>query len=155
MGSLLLASLCHSCLSHAWCSSRFLSNISTFSLSFHRYFGRPLLLCPGTSISITLLPTEFPSLHITCPYHFILLPSIFKLILAIFTVSFINSFLILSFFVTPHIQHNILISAIVIYFSCAFFIPPRSATVHHSWTHSSFVHLPCKPHIQFLVAEHA
>ena len=39
MGLLFCTSLCHLCLSHTWCSSRFFSSISTFSLCFHLYFG--------------------------------------------------------------------------------------------------------------------
>ena len=42
-------------------------------LSNHLRCGLPLLLFPGTSITITLLPTYSSSLFNTCPYHFNLL----------------------------------------------------------------------------------
>ena len=42
-------------------------------VSIHLRFGLPLLLFPGTSITIALLPTYSSSLLITCPYNFNLL----------------------------------------------------------------------------------
>ena len=50
-----------------------LSNKLFLMLSNHLRFGLPLLLFPGSSIPITLLPTYSSSLLNTCPYHFNLL----------------------------------------------------------------------------------
>ena len=57
----------------------------------------------------------------TCPYHFNLLSCSFFVISPTFVVPLILSFVILSSFVTPHIQRSILISATSNLFSCAFF----------------------------------
>ena len=70
-------------------------------LSNHFRFDLPLLLFPGTSITITLLPTYSSSHLNTCPYHFNLLSCTFLDI----------SLLILPSLVTPLIHLNILISA--------------------------------------------
>ena len=56
-----------------------LSDKSFLMLSNHLRFGIPLLLFPGTSILITLLPTYSSSLLETCPYHFNLLSCTFFL----------------------------------------------------------------------------
>ena len=56
------------------------SDKSFLMLSNHLRFGLPLLLFPGTSIAITLLPTYSSSLLNTCPYHFNLLSCTFILI---------------------------------------------------------------------------
>ena len=45
--------------------------------SNHLRFRLPLLLFPGTSIAITLLPTYSSSLRTTCPYHFNILSCTF------------------------------------------------------------------------------
>ena len=47
-----------------------LSDKSFLMLFNHLCFGLPLILFPGTSIAITLLPTYSSSLLNTCPYHF-------------------------------------------------------------------------------------
>ena len=100
---------------------------SFLMLSKHLRFGLPLLLFPGTSIPITLLPTYSSSLLNTCPYHFNLLSCTFLDISPTFVVPLILSFLILSSLVTPLIHHNIIISATSIFFSCAFFTAHISA----------------------------
>ena len=88
-----------------------LSNKSFLMLSNHLRFGLPLLLFPGTSIAITLLPTYSYSLLNTCPYHFNLLSCSSLDISPTFVVPLILSFLILPSLVTPLIHLNILISA--------------------------------------------
>ena len=96
-------------------------------VSIHLRFGLPLLLFPGTSIPITLLPTYSSSLHNTCPYHFNLLSCTFLDISPTFVVPLILSFLILSSWLNPLIHLNILISATSNFFSCAFFTAQVSA----------------------------
>ena len=98
-----------------------LSDKSFLMMSNHLRFG--LLLLPGTSIVITLLPTYSSSLLNTCPYHFNLLCCTFFDISPTFVVPLILSFLILSSLVTP----LILISATSNFFSCAFFTSHVSA----------------------------
>ena len=90
-------------------------------------FGLPLLLFPGTSTPITLLPTYSSSLLNTHPCRFNLLSSTFLDISPSFVVPLILSFLILSSLVTPLIHLNILISATSNFFSCAFFTAHVSA----------------------------
>ena len=51
------------------------SFISSFTTSKNLLFCRPLLLFPGNSISIIILPTYSWSLLMTCPYH-LSLPSL-------------------------------------------------------------------------------
>ena len=85
-----------------------LSDKSFLMLSNHFRFGLHLLLFPGTSIFITLLPTHSSSLLNTCPYHFNLLSCIFLDISHTSVVPLIVSFLIiLSNLVTPiiHLRH--------------------------------------------------
>ena len=53
-----------------------LSGKSFMMLSNHLRFGLPLLLFPGTSITITPLPTYYPALLNTRPYHFNLLTAL-------------------------------------------------------------------------------
>ena len=79
------------------------SLISPLTLFNHLLLGLPLLLLhPCTSISITLLPT------LDCSYlhHFILLFWPFHQISPTFVVPLVISFLILSSFVTLHIQSD-------------------------------------------------
>ena len=104
-----------------------LSHKSFLMLSNHSHFGLPLLLFPGTSIPVTLLPTHSSFLLNTCPYHSNLFSRIFLDISHTFVVPLILSFLILSSLVTPLIHLNILISATSNFFSCAFFITHVSA----------------------------
>ena len=105
----------------------YLSDKSFLMLSNHLRFGLPLLLFPGTSIAITLLPTYPSSLLNTCPYHFNLLSCTFLDISLTFVVPLILSFPILSSLVTLRIHLNILIFATPNFFSCAFFTPQVSA----------------------------
>ena len=104
-----------------------LSDKSFLMLSNHHHFHLPLLLFPGTSIPITLLPTYSSSFLITCPYHFNLLSCIFLDIYPTFDVPLIFSFLIVSSLVTPFIHLNILISTTSNVLSCAFFTAHVSA----------------------------
>ena len=82
-----------------------LSDKSFLMLSNHLRFGLPLLLFPGTSITITLLPTYSSSLLNTCPYH----SCTFLDISPTFAVPLILSFLIQSSLVNPLIHPSILI----------------------------------------------
>ena len=127
VGSMCLMRRLH--LARSWASSldNSLSDKSFPMLSNHLRFGLPLLLFPGTSIAITLLPTYSSSLLNTCPYHFNLLSCTFLDISPTFVVPLILSFLILSSLVTPLIHLNILISATSNFFSCAFFTAQVSA----------------------------
>ena len=104
-----------------------LSDKSFLMLSNHLRFGIPLLLFPGTSIAITLLPTYSSALLSTCPYHVNLLSCTFLEISPTFVVPLILSFLILSILVIPLIHLNILISATSNFSSCAFFTAQVSA----------------------------
>ena len=104
-----------------------LSDKSFLVLSNHLRFGLRLLLFPGTSIAMTLLPTYSYSLLNTCQYHINLLSCTFLAISPTFVVPLILSFLILSSLVTPLVHLNILISATSNFFSCAFFTAHVSA----------------------------
>ena len=104
-----------------------LSDKSFLMLSNHLRFGLPLLLFPGTSIAITILPTYSSSLLKTYPYHFNLLSCTFLDISPTFAFPLILSFLILSSLVTTLIHLNILISATSNFFSCAFLTANVSA----------------------------
>ena len=66
----------------------------------HLRFGIPLILFPGTSFTITILPTYSSSLLNTCPCHFNLLSCTFLDMSPALTVPPIISFLILSSLVT-------------------------------------------------------
>ena len=68
-----------------------LSDKSFLVLSNHLRFGLPLLLFPGTSTAITLLPSYSSSLLNTCPYYFNLLSCTFLDISPTFVAS--NSFI--------------------------------------------------------------
>ena len=104
-----------------------ISDKSFLMLSNHLRFGPPLLLFPGTSIPVTLVPTYSSSLLNTCQYHFNLLSCTFLDISPTFVVPLLLSFLILSSLVTSLIHLNILISATSNFFSCAFFTAHVSA----------------------------
>ena len=80
----------------------------------------PLFLFPGNSIPITLLPTYFLSLLMTCPYHLSLPSLIFIPNCSTLIVPLMYSFLILSFLVTPIANLNIFISATFIFSTCFF-----------------------------------
>ena len=110
-----------------------LSDKSFLMISNHLRFGLPLLLFPGTSIHITLLPTYSYSLLKTCPYHFNLLSCTFLDISPTFVVPLIMSFLILSSLVTPLIHLNIFISL-----SISFVYISLSISPIFSFTYLSF-----------------
>ena len=113
-----------------------LSNKSFLMLSNLLCFGLPLLLFPGTSITITIFPTHSSSLLKTCPYHFNLLSCTFLDISPTFAAPLILSYLIMSSLVAPLNTHlNILITATSNFFSCAFLTAQLSiGTVHHCWS---------------------
>ena len=68
-------------------------------------------LCLLSSDSSAILLSTFPSyLLLTCPYHLSPFSVIFFVADATFTVPLTCSFLVLSFFVTPHIHLSILVS---------------------------------------------
>ena len=105
------------------------SDKSFLMLSNHLHFGLPLLLFPGTSIPISLLPTYLSSLLNTCPYHFNLLSCTFLDISPTFVVPLILSFLIMSSLVTPLIHPNF--HHIQLLLLC-FLHCPCLGSVHHS-----------------------
>ena len=72
--------------------------LSSFTTSRNFLFGFPLFLFLGNSISITVLPTYFWPLLMTCPYHLSLPSLIFIPNRFILAVPMMYSFLILSFF---------------------------------------------------------
>ena len=123
VGSMCLMRRLHLARSCASSIDNSLSDKSFLMLSNYMYlrFGLPLLLFPGTSIAITLLPTCSSSLLNTCSYHFNLLSCTFLDISPTFVVPIILSFLILSSMVTQLIHHYILISATFNFFCWAFF----------------------------------
>ena len=96
------------------------SSIFSFTTSKNLLFGLPLVLFPGNSISIPLLPTYSWSPLMTCSYHFSLPSLIFIPNRSTLTVPLMYSFLILSFLVTPIANLNIFISATSISFTCFF-----------------------------------
>ena len=87
---------------------RLLTILSTYA-NLNSNVSLPLISFPGTSITITPLPT-YSFLLNTCPYHFNLLSYTFLDISPTFVVTVILSFLILYSLVTPLIHLNILIS---------------------------------------------
>ena len=127
VGSMCLVTRLHLGRSCASSPDNPLSDKSFLVLSSHLRFGLPLLLFPGTSIPVTLLPMYSSSLLETCPYHFNLLSCTFLDISLTSVFPLILSFLILSILVTPLIHFNILISATSNFFSCAFIIAHVSA----------------------------
>ena len=100
VGSVFLIRRIH--LTWSSCPDSSLSDKAFLMLSSHLRFGLPLLLFPGTSITITLLPTYSSSLLSTCPYHFNLLSCTFMDISLTFAVPLILAFLILSSFNTSY-----------------------------------------------------
>ena len=93
-----------------------LSDKSFLMLSNHLRYRRPLLLAPGTSITITLLPTYSYSLPNTCSYDFNLLSHTFLDISPTFVVPLILSFLlspILRCFLALHNSHTSLLHDVV------------------------------------------
>ena len=103
--------------------------ISSFTTSKNLLFGLPLLFF-GNSISIIFPSTYSWSLLTTCPYHLSLPSLIFISNRSTLTVLLMQSFLILSFLVTPTANLNIFISATSISFTC-FFV---TATVASPYT---------------------
>ena len=96
VGSMCLMRLLHLARSCVSSLDNYFSDKSFPMVSIHLRFGLPLLLFPGTSIPVTLLPTYSSSLLNTCPYHFNLLSCTFLDISPTFVVPLILSFLILS-----------------------------------------------------------
>ena len=92
------------------------SPMSSFTTSTNFFFGLPLLLFPGNSISIIFLPAYFWSLLMTSPYHLSLPSLIFIPNRSTLTVLLICPFLILSFLVTPIANLNIFISSTIFVF---------------------------------------
>ena len=78
-----------------------LSDKSFLMLSYHLLLGLPLLLSPGISIPITLLPRLLPtyssSLLNTCPYHVNLLSCTFLDISPTFAIRLISLCCVISF----------------------------------------------------------
>ena len=118
------------------------SLISSFTTSRNFLFGFPLFLFLVNSISITVLPTYSWPLLMTCPYHLSLPSLIFISNRFILTVPMMYSFLILSFFVTPIANLNILIPATSISSACFFVTAtissPYTIAGHHRTVHFSF-----------------
>ena len=106
VGSMFLMRCLHLTRSCASSPDNSLSDKSFLMLSDHLRFGLPLLLFPGTSITITLLPTYSSSVLNTCPDYFNQLSCTLLDISATFIVSLSLSFLILSSLVTPLIHLN-------------------------------------------------
>ena len=102
-------------------SSPFLA--PTLSMSFliksiHLLFGLSLFLMPGTAISIILFPTLSSYLLFTCPYQRSLAFRSLSPSFAIIAVPLTDSFLILSFLVTPSAHLTIFNSATSIFPTC-------------------------------------
>ena len=110
------------------------SSISSFTISENLLFDLPYFLFPSNSISITLLPTHFWSLHMTCPYHLSLPSLIYISNRSTLSVCLMYSFLILSFVVIPIANLKIFISATSISSIC-FFV---TATVSNPYTIAGF-----------------
>ena len=106
------------------------SPLTSFTTSRNLLFGHPIFVYPGYFISIMFLPTYSWFLLMTCPYHLSLPSLIFNPSRSTLTVSLMDSFLILSFLVTPIANLNIFISAISISSTC-FFV---TATVSSPYT---------------------
>ena len=90
VGSMCLVRRLHLGRSCASSPDNSLSDKSFLMLSNHLRFGLPLLLFPGTSIPITILPTYSSSLLKTCPCHFNLLSCTFLDISPNFVVPLIH-----------------------------------------------------------------
>ena len=123
-GSMYFMRRLHSTRSCASSPDNSLSDRSLLMSSNHLRFGLPLLL-PGTSITITLLPTHSCSPLKRCPYYFNPLSGTFVDISSTFDVPLILSLLILSSLVTPLTHLNILISATSNFFSCVLSSLPK------------------------------
>ena len=121
VGSLFLIRCLHLTRSCTSAPGSALSDISFLMLSNHLRFGLLLLLFPGTSIPITLLPTYSSSLLNTCQSTFLDFLGYFSHLRRP-----LLSFLILSILATPLNHLNFLISATSNFFSCAFFTDPVS-----------------------------
>ena len=98
-------------------------------------FDVPLFLFPGNSIFITLLPTYFWPLLMTCPYHLSLPSPIFIPNRSTLTVPLMCSFLILSFLVTP--VANLTFSSLQLPSLLYLFLCDRHRlkSIHHCWSH--------------------
>ena len=103
------------------------SVMSLLHASFHRRFGRHLILFPGMSTSNILLTMCSYFILLTWPYHFIRLYAIFLDACATLVVHLMCSFRILSIIVTPHIHLCILISFTSSRASCPLVVAQVSA----------------------------
>ena len=83
-------------------------SISLLHEAFHLVFYLPRRLITDSCASNIVLRMCPSSLFLTCPYHFSLFCVIFFVTGATFTDPLTSSFLILSFFVTPHIHLSII-----------------------------------------------
>ena len=111
-------------------------------LSSHSHFGLPLLLFPGTSIPITLLPMHSSSLLNTYAYHFNLLSCNFLDISPTFVVPLILSFLILcQLGESTHPSYHPNFHHIQLILLC-FLHYPRLGTVHHCQSYNGLVYFP-------------
>ncbi len=87
-------------------------------VSFHLVSGRAFFLLPGMLVISTLFTVFFSSLLITGLRLFSRLSVLFSDACVTLVVPLMHSFLVLSFFVTPHIHLNILIPFASILSSC-------------------------------------
>ena len=101
--------------------------ISSLVLSIHLRLGRPLLLFPGTTMSIIFLERLSSSLLLICSYQFSLLCLRNVDIWHTLASSCMMWFLTLSFLVLPLIHRSILISATCNLFSFFFLTTQNSA----------------------------
>ena len=110
VGSVILMRLLHLARSCVSSLDNSLSDKSFLLLSNHLLFVLPLLLFPGTSITITLFPTYSSSLLNTCPYHFNLLSCTF-LAISPTSNSFIPNSVQLGDSTPPHPTSSLVLSS--------------------------------------------
>ena len=101
--------------------------MSLLHASFHRRFGRPLLLCPGMFTANIILTMCSSFILLTWPYHFSRFSVIFLDACTTLVVPLMCSFRILSHLVTPHIHLSILISFTFSRASCPLVVVQVSA----------------------------
>ena len=120
--------------------------MSLLHASFHRRFGRPLLLFPGISTSNILLTMCSSFILLTWPYHFSRFSVIFLEACTTPVVPPMCSFRILSLLVTSHIHLSILISFTSSRASC-----PLVVIKHVTY---SVLFVPIRSYIVFAVVKH-
>ena len=103
------------------------SVMSLVHASFHRRFGRHLLLFPGMSTSNILLTMCSSFILLTWPYHFSRFSVIVLDPFTTLVVPLMCSFRILSLLVIPHIHLSILISFTSSRASCPLVVAHGSA----------------------------